>query len=364
MRHLMEGEALNLIMVWTTAAATVCYCRAIGNFIPKGGSSRFAAIFPAIVILLLLPLRLTSVHLGGPTAFILSWLTTFKLLLFSFGKGPLHHLLPLRQFVPLSLLPIKLQNYPPEIQRPSLNYAFPTAIVVLATLIPLYTAKQSLHPKFVLFLYSLHMYIGLEFIFFVFSFFTRKLLGVQLEPQFDQPYLSTSLQDFWGRRWNIVVHKVLQPTVYQPVVTAATRLLGTRWAPLPAILATFAVSAAMHELVFYYIKRERRGAWEPWEPSWDAICFFMLHGTCLAFEVAVKKWLRARGSKWRLPGMVSWILTVAFVYETALRLFFPALARCRVYEKATRELNAVMEFGKEVYGVLRFACFHVTRNEE
>ncbi|QHO37416.1 putative long-chain-alcohol O-fatty-acyltransferase [Arachis hypogaea] len=265
---------------------------------------------------------------------------------------------------PLSLLPIKLQNYPPEIQRPSLNYAFPTAIVALATLIPLYTAKQSLHPKFVLFLYSLHMYIGLEFIFFVFSFFTRKLLGVQLEPQFDQPYLSTSLQDFWGRRWNIVVHKVLQPTVYQPVATASTRLLGRRWAPIPAILATFVVSAAMHELVFYYIKRERRGAWEPWEPSWDAICFFMLHGTCLAIEVAVKKWLRARGSKWRLPGVVSWILTVAFVYETALRLFFPALARCRVYEKATRELNAVMEFGKEVYGVLRFACFHVTRNVE
>ncbi|MED6118600.1 hypothetical protein PIB30_004204 [Stylosanthes scabra] len=353
----VEGEMLNLIMVWTTAAAAVSYCHTIAKyFIPNGGSSRFAAIFPAILIILLLPLRLTSIHFGGPSAFILSWLTTFKLLLFSFGKGPLHHHLPLRHFLTLSLLPIKLQNYPPQTQKPSslINSAFTTVIVVLAVLIPLYSNKQSLHPKFVRFLYSLHMYIGLEFIFFVFSFFTRNLLGLHLEPQFDQPYLSTSLQDFWGKRWNIMVNRVLHPTVYQPVVSASTRLLGRTWAPLPGILATFAVSAAMHELVFYYLKRERRGAWDPYEPSWDAICFFMLHGACLVFEVAVKKMLRARESKWRLPGVVSWMLTVAFVYETSLRLFFPALERCRVYEKATVELSAVMELGKEVYGVLRF----------
>uniref|UniRef100_A0A2N9ISK3 Uncharacterized protein n=1 Tax=Fagus sylvatica TaxID=28930 RepID=A0A2N9ISK3_FAGSY len=30
------------------------------------------------------------------------------------------------------------------------------------------------------------------------------LVGVELEPQFDEPYLATSLQDFWGRRWNLM----------------------------------------------------------------------------------------------------------------------------------------------------------------
>jgi hypothetical protein len=35
-----------------------------------------------------------------------------------------------------------------------------------------------------------------------------------------------------------------------------------------------------------------------------------------------------------------------------LWLFVPALVRCRVYEKASRELIALTEFGKDVYNML------------
>jgi hypothetical protein len=58
------------------------------------------------------------------------------------------------------------------------------------------------------------------------------------------------------------------------------------------------------------------------------------------------------GDKLRLPKVVSWLFTVVFVWCTALWLFVPALVRCRVYEKASRELIALTEFGKDVYTML------------
>ncbi|KAK4360075.1 hypothetical protein RND71_022304 [Anisodus tanguticus] len=40
---------------------------------------------------------------------------------------------------------------------------------------------------------------------------------VELEPPFDEPYKTSSLQDFWRRRWNLMVTNILRPTVYDPV---------------------------------------------------------------------------------------------------------------------------------------------------
>ncbi|XP_057433181.1 acyl-CoA--sterol O-acyltransferase 1-like [Lotus japonicus] len=356
----MEGEINNLLMVWTLAAATLCYCHTIGHLIPPG-KPRLLALSPAILLLLLLPLNLTSVHLGGPTSFFLGWLSTFKLLLFAFNKGPLtsHPPLSLLHFVSLASLPIKFQSQhqkPPQKitknrQNSLISYIFIPLIVVTAYLIPLFGKNQNLHPKFVLFLYSLHMYIGLEFFFALASSFTQKLLNVELEPQFDKPYLSTSLQNFWGKRWNIAVNRVLHPTVYEPVVTATSTVIGRRWAPIPGVFATFAVSALMHELIFYYLKREERRTWDAWEPSWDAMCFFAVHGVCLGVEIGVKKVV---GGRWRMPTGVAWVLTVGFVYSTALWLFLPALVRCRLYEKATREVTALGGFVKGVYDAFKF----------
>jgi hypothetical protein len=35
-------------------------------------------------------------------------------------------------------------------------------------------------------------------------------LGLQLIPSFDEPWLSTSVGDFWGRRWNIPTASLLR----------------------------------------------------------------------------------------------------------------------------------------------------------
>ncbi|KAJ6429979.1 hypothetical protein OIU84_021400 [Salix udensis] len=72
---------------------------------------------------------------------------------------------------------------------------------------------------------------------------------MELEPPSNEPYLSTSLQDFWGRRWNLMVTNLLRHTVYKPVRSSLGSLLG-QWAPLPAVAASFLVSGLMHELLF------------------------------------------------------------------------------------------------------------------
>ncbi|KXZ53650.1 hypothetical protein GPECTOR_6g567 [Gonium pectorale] len=46
-------------------------------------------------------------------------------------------------------------------------------------------------------------------------------LGLQLVPTFDQPWLSSSLSDFWGRRWNITTSSVLRTLIYDPIVDGA-----------------------------------------------------------------------------------------------------------------------------------------------
>jgi hypothetical protein len=51
--------------------------------------------------------------------------------------------------------------------------------------------------------------------------------GLALAPQFYYPLASTSLSDFWGRRWNLTQGLVLKHYVYQPVVEG-------RWVTAPA----------------------------------------------------------------------------------------------------------------------------------
>ncbi|GIL82886.1 hypothetical protein Vretifemale_11794 [Volvox reticuliferus] len=43
-------------------------------------------------------------------------------------------------------------------------------------------------------------------------------LGLQLIPTFDQPWMSSSLADFWGRRWNIPTASVLRTIAYDTIM--------------------------------------------------------------------------------------------------------------------------------------------------
>jgi Membrane bound O-acyl transferase family len=59
-------------------------------------------------------------------------------------------------------------------------------------------------------------------------------------------FCATSPSDFWGRRWNSLVHHVLKEGMYKPV-RAATG------SPAAATLATFCYSGLLHEYVWYLL---------------------------------------------------------------------------------------------------------------
>ncbi|XP_050369981.1 acyl-CoA--sterol O-acyltransferase 1-like [Argentina anserina] len=347
-----QSEMGSFIKVWLSVLLSLCYCYTLPKFVPKG-TPRLLCILPIVSLFLNLPLHLSSVHLGGTTGFFIAWLANFKLLLLAFGKGPLSFdpSISLTRFIAVACLPINIQPNPsqkyqnghskekPEEkpqkgQKSPINYA--TKGLLLGLLLQAYNYSEHIHPKLLWVMYCFHIYFFLEIILVIVAAMARAATGLELEPQFDEPYLASSLQDFWGRRWNIMVTSILRPSVYQPVLTVATRLVGRKWAPLPAVFGTFVVSAIMHELIFYYLGRM--------SPTWDVTWFFLLHGVCLVVEIAIKKAVALR--RFQLPRAISGPLTVAFVTATVFWLFLPALLRCKADVRAFAEYAAVGTFVK------------------
>ncbi|KAA8515590.1 hypothetical protein F0562_018799 [Nyssa sinensis] len=346
-------------------AAVGAFLKYVAKIVPKG-AIRLMTFVPVVYLFLVLPLSLHSMHLGGTSAFFIAWLANFKLLMFAFGNGPLSDpSLSLPSFLAIACLPIKIQKYPPpNSQKPQnkdnpnapprtskkghkslLNYATKGLLIAL-----LVRAYDYIHSKIILVLFSFHMYFGLEIILALSAALARAFLGFELEPQFDEPYLSTSLQDFWGRRWNMMVSRILRPSVYDPTLRFSTRIFGRKWAPLPAVFSTFLVSALMHELILYYLGRVR--------PTFEITWFFLLHGVCLMIEIAIKKALKGRC---RLPRIISTPATVLLVMITGSWLFFPPLLRCKVDVRALDEYAALGAFFKDVSQSLTFKSFNATR---
>lgn len=327
----MEGELNNLILVWSIVVASLFYCHTLGKTFPTG-NARIIAISPIICLFFVLPLNFASIHFAGITSFFISWLANFKLILFAFNQGPLPSL-SLSRFIPLACFPIKTQQQSQNIipKRKPLNYV--TKLMIIAVLIRIYAHKRYIHQHIILFCYCLHMYLMLEMLLALFAALAKALIRVELEPQFNDPYLATSLQDFWGRRWNLMVSNILHPTVYRPVRSISARFMTTKLAPIPAVLATFLVSGLMHELIFYNIGRLT--------PTGEMICFFLLHGASVSLEIVFKKMCDGRFS---LPRFVSGPLTLAYVIYTSFWLFFPPFLRAKSDLKGCTESLAFIEF--------------------
>ncbi|KAH7838613.1 hypothetical protein Vadar_028965 [Vaccinium darrowii] len=350
----LDKEISNFIKLWISVFISLSYCNFTSKIVPKD-LPRLLTFIPVISLFLYLPLNLHSMHLGGTTSFFIAWLSNFKILMLAFNKGPLSDpSLSLPQFLAVGCFPIKIQQNPtpksPTTPNPSpqnahkslWNYAI--KVLLVAAFVRIYNYSEHIHPKVVLVIYCFHIYLMLEIMFALVAAVARATVGSKLEPQFNEPYLSTSLQDFWGKRWNIMVTTILRPTVYDPALNISTRVLGRKWASLPASFATFMVSALMHELIFFYLGRQR--------PTGKITWFFILHGACLVVEIGVKKLLKRR---WRLPPVVSRPLTVGFVVVTGFWLFLPELRRCRGFVRAFDEYMLLGAFVKEfVSGALIF----------
>ena len=112
---------------------------------------------------------------------------------------------------------------------------------------------------------------------------TSKLFGIELRINFDQPYFSTSLAEFW-RRWHISLGAWLRDYLYIPLGGSH----GTRLVTARSLMLTMLLGGLWH------------GA------AWTFVAWGALHGVGLAVH-------RAWSSSRRLPTLVGWALTMSVV---------------------------------------------------
>ncbi|XP_022152586.1 acyl-CoA--sterol O-acyltransferase 1-like [Momordica charantia] len=342
---LMATEIGIFVQTVLLVCSSLCFCFSIRNSIPHG-FLRFLLILPFFFLFLCIPLQFHTIHLQGAIGFFIGWLGSFKLLLFAFGKGPLCSApaaASLRRFLAVGSLPIEIPVHPPQAPAPDsppvLSLTFPAKLgLLLLTFCAIYF-RNYFNPYAVLVFYCLLIYLLLEILVGGAAALARTLLGVDLSPYFDEPYLSASLQEFWGRRWNLMTTRILRVAVYDPCRRVAGAAVGKRAAVMLAVAATFAVSGLMHELIYFYMGRMA--------PTWEVTCFFLLHGVCLPAEMAVKA---AAGGRFRLPRAVSAPLTLGFVMVTSFWLFFPQFLRFKADVRMFEEYAALGALVKNVTG--------------
>ncbi|KAK4753045.1 hypothetical protein SAY87_021843 [Trapa incisa] len=344
----MDKEEMKRVMnVWASSVALLCYCYTVVRSVPKG-TLRLISLLPIFFLLSLLPLSLSSFQLAAPAAFLLVWLCNFKLLLFFFEAGPLIHCPSCLRFVLAAALPIKIKpsttTMPAGPPFPKARVTLPAKALVLALLHHVCEYRSSLHPYLVWLLYGACIFFGIELVLALYSLPGQVVLsgqGIELEPQFNEPLLSTSLEDFWGRRWNLTVSAILREAIYDPIRAASLRWAGRRLGSYVAVLVTFTTSGLMHEVVFYYFIRST--------PTWEVTVFFLIQGGCVVAEKEVKRRLRGR---WRPNKLISRALTLGFLGVMAIRLIGVSMVESGVDEKAIRESRVILNFLKEKAGLV------------
>ncbi|XP_031489664.1 acyl-CoA--sterol O-acyltransferase 1-like [Nymphaea colorata] len=334
-----------LLRAFLSTVASLTFVHIVVSRLPKN-LPRLIATLPIFYLFFLLPWLFSSIAHRTICAFFLSWICNLRLLLFCFDSGPLLlHRHSLRHFVAFAALPIQIRqphSRPSEDQQhvqqdrhhqhswgtTLLRVALAQSITFLS-LAALSTDYAQRRPELAFPpLYTLLMFSVLDVHVAAWTVLARLFLDVELEPQFDRPYRSTSLGGFWGHRWNLIVAATLKPAVYRPVRSACSRLMGSMPARLVAILATFLVSGLMHELMLYYLSMEY--------PTWEWTGFFVLHGFLIAGELCLK-WALGPVA---LPRALQVALTLTLLYASAVWLFYPPVIRIGVGSKASAEVQS------------------------
>ncbi|XP_074303183.1 long-chain-alcohol O-fatty-acyltransferase-like [Silene latifolia] len=344
-----DSEAKALLKVCSIIFVSLSYCYFIVSKIPKG-KMRLLFILPILVLYTILPLSLSYVFTTGITSSFITWLTSSKLLLYSFGLGPLTtaitgresdvrnltHIKSFLTFVLMAAFPIKIKDSTTSYSKKS-SKVLPLNLWSKALISSILIAicdkyGEKLQVGVVLVIYSGLLCCLVDIAMGLSNMLVGPMMGLELVEPSNEPYLATSLQDFWGRRWNLMVTHTLRHTVYNPTRVFSSKYLGGKWATALGTMAAFSVSGLMHELIFYYVTRV--------SPSWEVTWFFVLQGISVTIEVALK---RAMGDKLRLHWAVTNPLTVGFVMGTGYLWFFPPLVRNKVDLRSIQELQSLYE---------------------
>lgn len=274
---------------------------------------------------------------------VLTWLSTFKILLLCWSTGPgsepyistyfprfaiamTHPLHMKRAGKVVKRVPVqypslidyitKSENWQVLILRSALK------AIVLITLLQIMLQRELLSLPLIVFhaLCTIQLYLFVTIVLEIIAAVANTAFSISIEPHFDNPFAAVKLEEFWARRWNLLVSNCLRETIFNPVY----RLLQSRVNPktrvssgfdgpkLVAMMAAFLVSGLAHELSVWYTTRA--------PPTGRMNSFFVVQGLAVAAEAAWKVYLT-----WRPPRLVSRISTLAFVFLTAHWLFWPPL---------------------------------------
>jgi alginate O-acetyltransferase complex protein AlgI len=128
-----------------------------------------------------------------------------------------------------------------------------------------------------------------------------RALRVDAPPIMNRPLRSTSISEFWGRRWNGAFNDLALRLVFRPVARRNGLVVGT--------LVAFAVSGLIHELVISVPAGAGYGL-----PTG----YFLFQGLAVLGE---RKWNALR------RGISGWLFTVIVVAGPAYWLFHPPFVR-------------------------------------
>lgn len=323
--------------------------------LPKG-LPRLIAVLPVIALYTALPWQLSTVNMRGITSFMFMWVGSFKLLMLCFEVGPLATPWArsnLFHFMAVAVFPIRVRQSRSDEDSHTKYFNSTTLIKVivegclLLVVIYMYSFRNRIPHGLMLVLYGVHIFLFLDVFTVSLAAVADACLGAELEPQFDRPYLSSSLEDFWGKRWNLVVSNILRPSVYDPILHICWKTHKTHnqsekknekpplWARAVAVLMTFVVSGLMHEVIFCCLTETR-------SPSWEVIAFFIFHGFCTAIEVGLRRSSLSRYIK--LPRFIAIPVVFIFLFKTGIWLFFPALTRSGADMKAIAEYELIINY--------------------
>ncbi|XP_021757895.1 long-chain-alcohol O-fatty-acyltransferase-like [Chenopodium quinoa] len=326
------GEAQKFFQSCLIILASLCYSYLIPSKLPKG-KIRLFSLLPIFSLFIILPLSLSRPIPITIISWFITWLATSKLLLFAFNLGPLSAQNSLINFILIAALPIKIKEKDP-LHHTQHTRILPPDNWLRSFFFTLFVIIYDRTKSWVMFGFALFLFIDLCF---ALCAFIVGPLGLELEEPSDEPYASSSLQDFWGRRWNRMISDTLRHTVYKPVRSTFVDLVGLKWAQVMGTMATFFVSGLVHEVMIFNVTR----VW----PNWEVTCYFLLHGVCVVLEMAVKREL---GWKLNLHWAVSGPLTVGFVLITGYWLFFPTLWRSHVDSESIEDIKVFAKNLKDI----------------
>lgn len=130
--------------------------------------------------------------------------------------------------------------------------------------------------------------------------------GIGVAETFDAPPLARSPRDFWGRRWNLVVHDLVFRHVFLP--------LGGLRRPLRSTIGVFVVSGLIHELFVLM------ALGHPSRYTGLMMAFFGLHGVAVMVQLW---WDRGPGRRKHMARALAVVLHLAWMTLTAPLFFAP-----------------------------------------